>query len=46
LHAFNAVVGGGVAPEQVHEHDAALLHRQRPLQSVYLLDAVNAAPDA
>ena len=46
LHALHAVVGGRVAPQQVHEHDAALLHRQRPLQRVDLLYAVDAAPDA
>ena len=33
-------------PQQVHEHDAAVLHRQRPLQLLNLLDAVDAAPNA
>ena len=39
------VVGGGVAPEEVHQNDAAVLHGEGPLQRVDLVDAVDAAPN-
>ena len=46
LPHLHRVVGGGVTPEEVHEDDAALLHGERPVEDLYLLDAVDAAADA
>lgn len=45
LHALNPIVSGGIAPQKVHENDAALLHGQGPLQRIDLIDAVYAAPN-
>lgn len=38
LHALHAVVGRGVGPQEVHQHGAALLHRERALQRGDLVD--------
>ena len=37
LDPLHPIIGGGVAPEQVHEHHAAILHGDGPLQGCYLL---------
>ena len=46
LDALNRVVRGRVGPEQVHQHDAAVLHRQRALQGGNLVDVRDGPPDA
>ena len=46
LNALHSIIGGGVRPQQVHEHDATLLHGQRPLQLLNLADCVDRATNA
>ena len=41
LHTLDRVVGGGVRPQQVHQHDAAVLHGQGALQGTDLVDAAD-----
>lgn len=46
LHTLDRVVGGGVRPQQVHQHDAAVLHGERALQGGDLVDGGDGAADA
>ena len=46
LYALHPIIGGGVAPQQVHEHYPPILHGQGPLQVVYLLNLVDGPPNS
>lgn len=46
LHALDGVVGRRVGPEQVHEHEAAVLHLQGPLELGDLLNPADGPADA
>ena len=46
LHALDGVVGRRIGPEQVHKHEAAVLHLQRSLQLGDLLNPADGPADA
>ena len=46
LDPLHPIIGGGVTPQQVHEHHASIFHGQRSLQVVYLLYSHDGPPNA
>lgn len=43
---MRAIVCGRVAPKEVHEHNAAMLHCEGSLKCIDLVDAVDTAANA
>lgn len=46
LHPLHPIIGGGVTPQQVHQHHPPVFHGQRALQVVYLLYSHDGPPNA
>lgn len=46
LHPLHPIIGGGVTPQEVHEHYPTVFHCERPLQIVYLLYFRDGPPNA
>lgn len=46
LDPLHPIIGGGVTPKQIHKDHAAILHRDGPLQGIYLLYLSDGPADA